>query len=467
MAELVIEDVELCTVPEKAEIPYSYNQTKRDFGTNGKVLPNISRYLENPVLIERILDGDNLRRLTLKAPQKKLTDFTQKLNSLNGQIDEILDEANRTLIQELDSIVELEVATKLFGGLASVVERILAVIQIVNIHISDGKILSAALEWLQYGVRYERTKGLLQSCNPNGDWIKLEVKRSGSKLLVAFPKPEHMSNGQRDLLCFITQFLRFELNTKRGSSILIIDEIFDYLDYSNLIACQYFLSKLITNYKDSGRKIFPIILTHLDPGVVNSFVFSKALQKNHFLDKCTEVNRGAGLYKIILARLNSDFELIFADNFAHYSLADYDAGELFKKYGLKLQWAQVSKFREYCAAESEKYLAASADPIDYLAVCLHLRVSIEKFACDQLPLAEKSIFVLTHKTIAKLDFAIEHGAVVPEVHYLLATLYNAALHPSTDQSDFASPVISRLKNNSIKAMIKDAFARTAHAACAR
>lgn len=458
IAELVIEDIELCSVPEKAQIPYSYNQTKREFGANGKVLPNISKYLENLPLIDRILGDDNLRRLTLRGSQKKIEEFIQKLNLLDGLTDQILEKANAELIHELEC-PELHAVGALFDDLTSPIEKILAAIQITKIHASNGKLLLQTSEWLRYEERYERVKKLLNSCNPNEDWIKLEIKRTGNRLLVSFPKPEHMSNGQRDLLCFITQFIKFELNTKKANSILIIDEIFDYLDYQNLIACQYFLSKLITNYTESGRKIFPIILTHLDPSVFNSFVFSKKLQKNHYLDKCTEINRNIGLHKIILTRLNQDFEQVFANYFAHHCLSDYDAITLFQKYSLKLNWSHTPKFREYCASEANKYLISSAEPIDYLAVCLHLRISIEKSACDQLnSLEKKTHFVSTHKTVAKLDFAIENGAIIPEVHYLLATLYNSALHPSTDQSDFASAVISRLRNTSIKAMIKDALA---------
>lgn len=60
-------------------------------------------------------------------------------------------------------------------------------------------------------------------------------------------------------------------------------------------------------------------------------------------------------------------------------------------------------------------------------------------------------------TIPKLDFAIENGAIVPEVHYLLASLYNSALHPTNGTGDFASPIISKMRNNSIKEMIRDAL----------
>ena len=41
--------------------------------------------------------------------------------------------------------------------------------------------------------------------------------------------------------------------------ILIINEVFDYLDYANFIAVQYYISKFVDYCKRNDRKLYPII----------------------------------------------------------------------------------------------------------------------------------------------------------------------------------------------------------------
>ena len=93
-------------------------------------------------------------------------------------------------------------------------------------------------------------------------------------MVVHFPKANEISNGERDVLCFIAKLFEAKSKLKKEHSILIIDEIFDYLDDANLIAVQYFLTKLIMLYKSEGKELYPIILTHLDPMYFNTYSFS-------------------------------------------------------------------------------------------------------------------------------------------------------------------------------------------------
>ena len=61
------------------------------------------------------------------------------------------------------------------------------------------------------------------------------------KLIVSFPKADTISNGQRDIITFITSLFKFRMNYNDGKKqILIIDELFDYLDDANVVAAQYF-----------------------------------------------------------------------------------------------------------------------------------------------------------------------------------------------------------------------------------
>lgn len=458
-AELIIDEIELCKIPENCSITYSYTDASINFGGNGKALPNINESLKKLNILSQFIESDIARRSSLNTPQKKIQKAVDAINDLEGTAQEIHSLISTGLMHQLESIDELKRTSELFTNISSKSERYLAAIQLIEIHKQNNKAIKKACEWLRYKRNRKRAEELLASCNPNGSWINLQVSKSSDKLVIKLPKPTTMSNGQRDLLCFLAQILRFEISSQRKRSILIIDEVFDYLDYANLLTCQYFLSKLITQHKARDQELFPIVLTHLDPSVFNSFVFSKKLQKNHFLDKSTEVNRNSGLYKIVRTRNENSFETVFAQYFAHYSLQDCDEQLLFKSFGLKETWGDSTTFKQYCEGEAVKYLSNTVTGIDYLAVCLHLRVRIEQYACEQLPTSSlKDQFTSqTRMTIPKLDFAIENGAIVPEVHYLLASLYNSALHPTNGTGDFASPIISKMRNNSIKEMIRDAL----------
>lgn len=67
---------------------------------------------------------------------------------------------------------------------------------------------------------------------------------------------------------------RAKLGEKEKSR-LIVDEVFDYLDDANLLVAQHFLLELMKQFKDAGKSIYVVVLTHLDPSQFKSFRFKK------------------------------------------------------------------------------------------------------------------------------------------------------------------------------------------------
>lgn len=64
----------------------------------------------------------------------------------------------------------------------------------------------------------------------------------------------------------------------KDNNILIIDEVFDYLDDANIMAAQFYITDLIKQLKGVGKNIFPIILSHLNPDYYNQHYSFKDLK---------------------------------------------------------------------------------------------------------------------------------------------------------------------------------------------
>lgn len=457
VAEQIIEEIELCTIPEKHDFDYAPAKVRIAFGSCGKALPNISDSLECADKMNQFSRSSLGKKVLGRRDSARLTKIKDAINLLTGTNDEIVAKIDEDQTEGIKGFEYFREVCDIFHEYYAFGLRVLASLQLISLHAQNPKLIHKVSEWLAYNQNHNRVRTLLESCNPNPNWIKTNLKRTSGKVIFSLPKPNFMSNDQRDFLVFVAQLLEFELNSKRFRRILVIDEIFDYLDNSNIVACQYFLKKFIDASKLDGHEIYPLILTHLDPSVFNSFVFSKKVQRNHYLDRRDEVDRNGGLHKIIQKRASDpDVETIFAQHHAHYSLSECNEVDLFEAKGLKKTWGCSATFKRYCQDQARNYLRDDCSEVDFLAVCLCLRVTIEKLACDQLDNADmKSIFTSTMRgTLNKLDYAIENGAKVPELHYLLAGLYNTALHETNPNSDFASPVISKLMNFNIKQMIR-------------
>lgn len=460
VAEFMIEPIELCKIPEKAVIPYKYREAAARLGGASKAAPNITNDLERSVVIQTLLESKFGAKELGQRLKGKYHELLQKIKALSGKEEEVVQQIEEQVWPDVTAIPELQALCELFNRLNSNAQALLAAIQLIEIVRADLKLAKTAQRWLDYHKKYHRVKSLIASCTPNPSWIKAEVKQTGQTLVISLPKPDTMSNGQRDFLCFVSQLIEFEFQSDKDKAILLIDEIFDYLDYANVVACQYFLKKFIDAHAESGARVYPLILTHLDPSVFNSFIFSKKVQKNHYLDRLPQTVTSGGLAKIIKLRsCDAELEEVFANHHAHHSLCDCDEKDLFERKGLKRNWGCSKTFREHCRAQIHGYFTLGEDAVDYLAVCIGLRVHIEKQACDQLIPSKQEEFTKVKRTVDKLEFAEENGASVPELHYLLAGLYNSALHANSASEDFLTPVVTKLQNSCIREMIREAVAQ--------
>ena len=305
-------------------------------------------------------------------------------------------------------------------------------------------------------MHYKEIKSSLktQIADLNTSWKKTSVKEVAGDLIVMLPDPSQISNGQRDIIILVAMFHVAKNQLSKEKAILIIDELFDYLDDANLTVAQYYISELIEDYKRQGRIIYPIILTHLNPALFKNYVFSN--QNVIYLDKSSAFDSLDVIKKLISARSDKSLSEVVKNNISkylvHYHVDDFNfSSELAAVSGTRSSWGTHGKFQAFLEEEFEKY--RDDERFDPLAICAITRRSVEALAyrqCASLPAAHD--FFDVNKTGPKLDWVKQKGAIVPETHFLLRIIFDDGLHWNLTR-DNTIPIVAKLGNPIIKKLI--------------
>ena len=159
------------------------------------------------------------------------------------------------------------------AGASAVRRSLLAAIQVCDLHREKKAEFKACIKYFHYLVE----KGyFVEKFKPfKATWKNIAPMETSNGLVLSFPKANQISNGERDTLCLVAALLKARRKLQKGSSILIIDEVFDYLDDAKKYfgKAQYHLTQMIAQWKAEGRQLFPLILTHLDPSYFKNFTF--------------------------------------------------------------------------------------------------------------------------------------------------------------------------------------------------
>lgn len=461
-ADLVIEPVVLVErIPERPQDVPSQAILKERFGMNGKVLPSMRQVFENPILLDRILRASELRRFQQQRVWSQINPVLGAINQAVGnasQLREGIEQNHLGALRQIEPLAQIAALLTDYDDLSEG-DRFMVAIAIGQAHQADVSLLSRVRDWRYYDSAKEKCRALLEGLNSNPDWIEVRPREDHGKLVVSFPSAGTMSNGQRDLFSFIAQLLKAEFTLTSGRAILIVDEVFDYLDEANLLAAQFYVSRFIKEFKASGREVFPLFLTHLDPEIFAHAVLGlgkKESRRVHLLDQYLDISRTGGLPLMVKKREDEHLKPVLGKYFFHFHPDDSDQTALFTEKGLRPTWGVASAFHQYCIGELRKYQQGEND-VDYVAVCVGARVAIEKAAFGQLTDAEqKRRFTeeFNKSTSEKLDFVEEVGGRVPTAHRLLGLLYNDMLH-AKPHFDYVSAIVSKMRNPAIRALMKE------------
>jgi energy-coupling factor transporter ATP-binding protein EcfA2 len=456
-ASLIIEDVVLVDrIPTNVQFNYSFRDAQTKFGINSKVLPNANTVFANQKLVERLSNCfTDLHRANGNRIQGRIDAIIADINAQHGTAEVLTDWIIANRLNNLKEIDYLNTVGNLIHefdiGYNSETKSYLVAIQLIWLYNQDANVFKDACTFSNYHLDKLRFDTTLTTFNCT--WKNIRSSQTGGQLVVKFPKAIHISNGQRDILTFISMLFKAKRSLKKAANILIIDEVFDYLDDANLTAAQYYISTFIMEFAEQRRRIYPLILTHLNPNYFKNFAFSK--QKVYYLDK-TSIQVSEHIVRLLRNREHTTIKDDVDKYLLHFYPGTISKRTEFRALTLPELWGEADNFIQYLNSEVTNYL--TNQPFDPFAVCGALRVKIEEIAYNKLQgAAAQTTFLETHKTRNKLLKAEEIGVVSPESHYLLGIIYNEGMHWKENQ-DNISPIASKLENLTIKKLISDVFA---------
>lgn len=458
-ASISVDAIELVpTVPESVPFEYSITRNKSWMGSNGKILTNVDS------LLLKDLDFIYLasKKIDFTKYNKKrdyinpVKEILKVVNNIAGTSQEIKDEIKVSVVSDMELVPSLESLATLIEEFTgdSVVDCYLHALQIARVIQSTTFV--KAMNYSIYCRDKQFFDNLLSSVNSTRHTLQAkEVKKQKNsnkkKLIVEFPKVSSISNGQRDIISFITQIQKARNSFKKNNCILIVDEIFDYLDDANLVSFQYYITKLIEEFKSQGRNLYPILLTHLDPQYFNHFCFSKHKMQISYLARDPGKVKSKYL-DLVKNRKDTLIEGVLSKYFFHYHPDSKNIEADFVRLNMKKGWGESKSFYLHVYSEMDKYIAGNKyDPI---AVLFAVRIKIEELAYNSLLGCDQSEFINTHKTRSKLEFCESKGIQIQETNYLLGLIYNDDLHWRSNR-DYITPLVSKLENVTIKKMISE------------
>ena len=457
-ADLRVEDVVIYKdIPERTEIVYSFNDFKKDFGEKGKLFLNISKMLSDRENVGRILEIKDCiyKCMSQVGLKRRFFDFLNNCSS-SGSVNKI---KNAISSESIDDLRRNENVNVLFDNIDRMnckpdnwlpVDVVFTAIQLCKVLSNNcsgnwNDFIRKVYNYLEYKEVKSAIDERLSDFNTTGRDIK--THETDGKLIVRFERAESMSNGERDILSFIVDMERFKIIFKKKVGILIIDDVFDFLDGCNMLAVQYYLVELLKSCKAKGKVLFPVIFTHLDPIAFSNYYFKK--KKIHYVSFPFRLDLETDVVKMLRLRecksLCDTEKQEIEKYYLHYIEGTYSLSEgLAKRLDEEFVCDNVS-FRRmlYDEVENKYLLELSCDSI---AVIAGLRIKIEEIVYKKLAVEHRSGYIEQHKVINKLNYAVGRGVDVPELFFLLQPLYNDGLHLGGNDED----VIRKIKSSYLK-----------------
>lgn len=469
-------DIENITVIDKIPpvvVPrYRVTEIRPGFGVNGKILANREDLFSNKELWKACEAAAYNLDLFPNAAfrQQMLDDVKAAINAVKGTADYIKGNAEEAWFAALEANpTYIDIMTHFTGFTAgmSKIECFDFFYQLLYFWANnklDIKKANKRTEYEEQRARFDENLALLDTT-----WKNIQSAEVDNKLVVQFPHADEISNGQRDILTFVVDLLKFKSMIKaRKKYLLIIDEVFDYLDDANTITAQYFLS----HFLDFNRgNMYLCLLTHLNPFSFKNYLFNDKKVNFVYLQQtqpvATEEMKAFIAFREGLDKTDAVQDDLYdklSHDLFHYNpvVVDYSRQILTYKANANLRerWGKTGDLHLVLINEVNKYLSGNHN-YDPYAVAMALRLRVEKMVYEQLGTqVEKDEFVDQKMTKYKFAYAEDHGVMVPDVLNVVNAIHNEADHLKYDavrHQYLEKAMVYKLQNNVIKGMLSQIF----------
>lgn len=463
---LEVEDIVLKTsIPKTAHINYPFQEIKTSFGRNKKVLTNLSEKLSQSGTAKLIIEAyPLLDALQKRGPKKIKKRIIEQINEKRGSAETILRDLDEHLFDELENIKEYQELQNKMSKLRTSdtkFSRFEVFFQIIWLYKERRANLQEIKRYEEYTNLKNSYNSIINSIDTTGR--NIAAREHDGKLIVSFPKADTISNGQRDIITFITSLVKFQMNyNDEKKQILLIDEVFDYLDDANVVAAQYFLSKFLSKNKEN---FYLIILSHITEDHFRGWVLNKKLNTQYIKPTRAKASKNTKAFIAFRDSLKKTDEINYSalsNYYFHYNpqTNEQNLAAIYQaKNGLKQNWFIGTNLHNDILPELNKYLSGQ-ELYDPYAVCFALRYACEKNIYTQLKEEnERTMFLEKKKTKDKLEWAEEAGYDVPVIYYMLGIIFNEAEHITgyEIEQNRERSCVYRLDNGAIRQMIIELF----------
>lgn len=415
-------------------------------------------------IIQNLLDNNSfmvrLNAKDLKCTSrviKKIKEFIERSKEYTGTINE---RHNKIEQDDYDLLNKYPIVSTAINYIKGSYPRdrnamlLLRAIRLLTLYYRQNKAIEDRIEYVQYKSQEKACRDLFKTLR--NTWKNIEPHREKDKLSLQINDVQRISNGERDIMVFIANLYKAKGLMTKDNNILIIDEVFDYLDDANMMAAQFYITDLIKQLKGVGKNIFPVILSHLNPDYYNQHYSFKDL-KVYYLCPLPQPHASDNMIKLLRQRKALANAGENSDDISKYMLHyhnDYSQDISGKIGTCPAEWGNIDTFKKYCNKQMDNYL--DNEEYDPLAVCVALREIIESrvYSCFTEPV-HRNEFIEIHGTQKKLNYADEQGIDVPEIYYLLGNIYNDPMHVDNKSNKLITQTLySRLENATVRNMIK-------------
>lgn len=464
---VVIDNIPPIVIPK-----YRISDIKNEFGLNSKILVNRGDLFLNHKFWKTFEEiGSRIDFFSgAKSRMQLIFDIKAQIQTLTGTIENIRNNVQDNWFSNLENnpvYNEIMQAFRPFTQGMNKLDRFDLFYQICYFwhHVkTDIKKANKRTAYEEHRAKFDSNLALLDTT-----WKGISSTENNGQLVVQFPHADEISNGQRDILTLVVELLKFKSSIQEGKKyILIIDEVFDYLDDANTITAQYFLSKFL---ELSNGNLFLCMFTHLNPFSFRNYIFSER-KVNFVYLKHTQPVATKAMMAFISFREGldkSDANQLDLYNklscyLFHYNpvAVDFSAQiDIYKTIAdLRPNWGRTEVLHKILIDQVNKYLNGDIE-YDPYAVAMALRLRVEKIIYNQLDSQQKKdSFVNEKMTKNKFEFAENNSIIIPDILYMINAIHNDADHLKYDavnQKYLEKSMVYKLQNKVIQNIIKEIF----------